>query len=81
MNGWTQRKLPGSALLVLALAGSLHAGATDDGAMADESFLMFLADWETAQGDWQDPLEFDGPGWTDTEQMQVNDDDATDISR
>ena len=49
--------------------------------MADESFLLFLADWETAQGDWQDPLEFDGPGWTDTEQMQVNDDDATDISR
>jgi hypothetical protein len=64
---------------MLALAGSPHAGAADDAAMTDESFLLFLADWETAQGDWQDPMEFDGPGWTETEHTQVNDDDATDL--
>jgi hypothetical protein len=82
MNGWIRRKRPASAVLMLALAActSLHAGAADDTATADEAFLLFLADWETARGDWQDPLEFDGPGWTDTEHKQVNDDDTTDLS-
>lgn len=77
MSGWIQRRLPASAMLLLALGGSVHAGAAGDAAIPDESFLLFLADWEDAQGDWQDPLEFDGPGWTDTEYRQVNDDDAT----
>jgi len=77
MNGWIRRRLPASALLMLALGSGLHAGAADDAAAADESFLLFLADWEDAQGEWQDPLELDGPGWTDAEHTQVNDEDAT----
>jgi len=80
MNGWMRHKLPASVAFMLALVAPLYAGAADDAATADESFLLFLADWETARGDWQDPLEFDGPGWTDTETTQVNDDETTDLT-
>ncbi|MGD2112478.1 MAG: hypothetical protein PVI50_03765 [Gammaproteobacteria bacterium] len=70
-------RLPASVLL-LTLAGLLQAGQGEDAAIADESFLLFLADWENARGGWQDPLEFDGPGWAETDYRQVQDDDTTD---
>ena len=64
------------ALLMLTLTIGVQAQPVQDTPAPEESLLLFLADWDDARGGWQDPLEFDGPGWPDTEQRQVNDDHA-----
>jgi hypothetical protein len=60
-------------LLVLASVAGL-AGERSDRALAEE-FLQFLADWEDEQGQWQDPLEYQGPEWQSLDAMAGQDDE------
>jgi hypothetical protein len=42
-----------------------------------QAFLLFLGEWQDSQGNWQDPLAFEGPGWRvldqDAEQSDESD--------
>ena len=52
--------LIGSILLALCPAGM--AEETDDAPLS-EAFLEFLSDSEKEQGEWQDPMHYEGPQW------------------
>lgn len=77
MTGWMRHKQLASVLILLC---SALAQADEQDALAtemDEAFLLFLADWEDEQGNWQDPLEYDDPKWTEMDSTQVTHDEQT----
>ncbi len=84
MTGWTAPSL----LLASALAAVTVAIAddrissvadrvpsADGGPPPDAELLLFLSDWADAQGDWQDPLQYDDPRWAALDRLQVKDDE------
>jgi hypothetical protein len=39
-------------------------------------FLEFLGEWEDSQGNWQDPMMFDGPEWKSLDDAVEQQDEA-----
>lgn len=77
MIGLMRHKLPVSVLL-LACVATAQAGEQETGTpVANEEFLFFLADWEDEKGNWQDPLDYDDPNWSELDNQQVKDDEQT----
>lgn len=64
MPGWKKRSQTASALACLLSGVTLQAAESvvEDKLPAAE-FLEFLGEWEDAQGNWQDPMMFNGPEW------------------
>lgn len=58
-----------SAIVCLLAVAAAQAGDTQpqeperDSQTPPEAFLLFLGEWQDEQGNWQDPMDFDGPGW------------------
>ena len=61
-SGWMSMSFPVRALVMLTWLVSMGAGAkeedTDDGTPAME-LLLFLGQWETDNGEWVDPADFE----------------------
>ena len=78
MTGWMRRKPLVSALLLICAAPMQAAEQGTVTEHVDEEFLMFLADWEDEQGNWQDPLDYEDQKWAELDNKQVTDDESTD---
>ena len=62
MTGYPRKRRRASpaCLLIVMSAFSAHALATEE-TLPGMELLEFLADWETPDGEWVDPLELDTP--------------------
>lgn len=71
MPGWKRHNRTVSTALCWLAAAAVHAADPQDGQperdtrALPEAFLVFLGEWQDPQGNWQDPLVFDGPGWAE----------------
>ena len=69
MPGWKPHNPIASAVLCLLAVAAAQAADTQqpdperDSQALPEAFLLFLGEWQDEQGNWQDPMVFDGPGW------------------
>ena len=77
MPGWKKRNRAASALVCLFSGMSLQAA---EPSLAEPNlpagFLEFLGEWEDSQGNWQDPMMFDGPEWKSLDDAVEQQDEA-----
>ncbi len=61
----SNRRIPAVNLLGLGLVIVCPAGMAEetDDVPLPEAFLEFLADSEDEQGEWQDPMDYEGQQW------------------
>ncbi len=61
----SKRLNPAASLVGLGLMVVCPAGLAEetDEALLSEAFLEFLADSEDEQGEWQDPMDYEGQQW------------------
>ena len=61
----SKRRNPAVSLVGLGLMVVCPAGLAEgtDEAPLSEAFLEFLADSENEQGEWQDPMDYEGRQW------------------
>lgn len=77
MPGWKKHNRAASALVCLFSGMTLQAA---EPSLAESSlpagFLEFLGEWEDSQGNWQDPMMFDGPEWKSLDDAVEQQDEA-----
>lgn len=61
MNGWKSMSFPARALLLLTwlISGWTYAQAESNESAPVLELLLFLGEWETDNGEWVDPGEFE----------------------
>jgi hypothetical protein len=61
----SKRRNPAASLVGLGLMVVCPAGLAEDTdeAPLSEAFLEFLAESEDEQGEWQDPMDYEGQQW------------------
>jgi len=61
----SKRRNPAASLVGLGLMVVCPVGLAEavDAASLSEAFLEFLADSEDEQGEWQDPMDYEGQQW------------------
>jgi len=61
----SKRRNPAASLVGLGLMIVCPAGLTEDTdeAPLSEAFLEFLAESEDEQGEWHDPMDYEGQQW------------------
>jgi len=61
----SKRRNPAASLISLGLMVVCPAGLAEetDEAPLSEAFLEFLAESDDEQGEWQDPMEYEGRQW------------------
>lgn len=77
MPGWKKHNQTVSALVCLFGCMTLCASesAVEHTALPAE-FLEFLGEWEDSQGNWQDPMVFEGPEWKSLDDEVEQQDEA-----
>ena len=75
MTGWMRHKPLVSVLMLCCTIVAQADQKETEAADVDEAFLLFLADWEDEEGNWQDPLTYDDPKWDELDNRQVHDDE------
>ena len=77
MPGWKKHNRAASALVCLFSGMTLQAA---EPSLAESNlsagFLEFLGEWEDSQGNWQDPMMFDGPEWKSLDDAVEQQDEA-----
>ena len=62
MTGFRRKRPRARSALLVLLMGCVSAQAnTDEESMPGMALLEFLADWETADGQWLDPVDLEAP--------------------
>ncbi len=70
MPGWMKSN-PAASLfgLVLVLTFAVCLAEESGGESLPEGFLEFLAEWEDEQGEWQDPMVYEGREWQELDRQ------------
>lgn len=61
-----RRARPAIVLMLMSVCATVHASEEDS--LPGMDLLEFLAEWETANGQWIDPVELDAPDDPDVDE-------------
>lgn len=78
MNGLTSMKFPlnGLILMIISLLPTLNlAGTTNMEELPSVELLEFLSEWETDQGEWAGPAQFEDDSFDQLFEENGNDDE------
>ena len=76
MTGW-KAHTQAASVFGLVLASMPPAALTEQSGddAPPKSFFEFLAEWEDENGEWQDPMAYEGPHWQVLDQSAENTDE------